>query len=370
MARRTTIGHVLTSLHVGGAERVALMLAQQQVKDGHRVVVLSYDAPSVAGALATEFERAGVAVHRIKKHANIDWSLPWRSARALSRVNIDVVHTHNDLPLVYMAAPARLLRRRLVHTTHGQHRGSRRQLWLRRAAARLVHRYVAVSQATAEYALSLGEVSPHKLEVILNGTDLMRFRPDAAARARLRQRWGLSADARVVGTVGRLAQVKNQPLLIKALAPLLKNGACDALLLVGGGPQRAALITLAKQLGVANEVRFIGEISYVHKALSAMDVFALSSHSEGLPLVLAEAMACGLPVVATDVGGVAKVVDHGTTGYVVAAGDEAALRQRLAALLTDSALAQALGARGRELAQQRYSMTRMAADYARVYGIR
>ena len=369
---RTTIAHVLTSLHIGGAERVALLLAKQQLEDGHRVLVITYDEPDGEGVvgdapLRREFEKAGVPVFPIRKRPGFDPLLTLRTAVMLLRKSATVVHTHNEMPLIYGAPAGRLVRRRVVHTAHGQSKRGPRTMALRRLGGRCVHEYVGVSVATAAFAEEMGEAK--RTHVILNATNLKRFRPDEASRAAMRQEWGLAPDARVIGSVGRLAEVKNQQLMLRAAAPLLLDGRCDAMVIAGGGPKREPLEKLAAELGVADKFKLLGEVSNVPEVMTGFDLFTLSSHSEGLPLVLAEAMACGLPVVAPDVGGISKVVDHEKTGYVVPKGDEEALRARYIELLADRDKAHEMGVVGRQIAQERYAVPRQAREYAELYGI-
>lgn len=360
-----TIAHVLLSLCVGGGERVALLLASQQVRLGNRVLLVSLEGLE-GGTLGSEFEAAGVEVERVpKRPRGFDPTLFPRLHALFRRERVNVVHTHNNLPLIYASPAGRLAGAGVIHTEHGRHPDVWHRLWMRRAAAAAAHRYVAVSEATADFARQIRAVAPNKLSVILNGTDVPHFARDEAARAALRAEWGASDDETVVGTVGRMAPVKDHALLLRAMAPLLRGGA--RLVIVGDGPERAATETLAAELGVAERVCFLGEIREVAPVLSALDVFALSSRSEGLPMVLAEAMAASLPVVATAVGGVPKVVLAGETGFLVPAGDEAALREKIGLLSRDPAMRRRFGARGLSIASERYSLERMNDEYMSAY---
>ncbi len=360
------ITHVLTSLHVGGAERMALLLASAQRDLGHRVDVVSLEAPP-DGALADEFEQASLPVRGIaKRPSGYDLTLGPRLALHFARTRPDVVHTHNELPLVYAAPPARANGARVLHTEHGSHPASGRGLWLRRASALTTSCFVAVSEATATFVRERRYVSSRKLRVIQNATDLTRFKRVDEVREETRRAWGAGANTWVIGTVGRMAEVKNHALLIRAAAPMLTG---DAMLVIAGdGPLRDASEELARELGVASKVRFLGLVSDVPSVLSGLDVFALSSTSEGLPMVLAEAMGASLPVVATAVGGVPRVVDEGDTGFLVPSNDEQALRDRLDELRADPSLARRLGERGERTAAARYALDRMARDYLEAYG--
>lgn len=358
------LAHLLSSFGMGGQERVALDLARVQVRGGHRVLAISL-APLPHGPLADEFRAAGAEVVSVPKGDGVDVTLVVRLARALRQAGVRLVHTHNPQPLIYGAPAARLAGARLVHSKHGVNPDKGRKLLLRRAAARLADRYVAVSSLTADAARAAHEVPERKLRVVDNGVDLSRFAADAPARGALRGQLGVPEGGVLVGTVGRLMPEKAQDLLIDALAPHLGEGL--QLALVGAGPDEAALKARAAALPGARFVHFLGLRKDVPRVLAAFDVFALSSRYEGLPLVIPEAMAMRLPVVATRVGGVPGVVVEGETGYLVPSGDAAAFGARVVELAGDPARRHAMGERGREVALARYSAERMAADYQRIY---
>ena len=201
--------------------------------------------------------------------------------------------------------------------------------------------------------------------MIPNGIELGRFHPQPAARERVRAELGIDADAWVVGTVGRIAVEKNQTLLLWAVAPLL--GPKTRLIVAGDGPLLPALSEQAAALGVAPFVHLLGPRRDVPDVLNALDAFVLSSNTEGLPLVIPEAMATGLPVVSTSVGGIPTVIDEGQTGFLIAVGDEQALRDRVARLHADPETGRACGSRARSAAVARFSAERMQRDYLELY---
>jgi glycosyltransferase involved in cell wall biosynthesis len=357
-----SIVHVLSSYHVGGQERVALDLAIGQQARGHRVSAISLAAPP-DGAMAVEFAAAGIAVGRVVKRDGVDATLVPRLARALRGLGADVVHTHNPLSLIYGAPAARLSGAAAIHTKHGINPGGRGNRWLRRMAARLVDAFVAVSHTTAEQARAQHDVAEDKLHTIANGIRLDRYAPDAEARAAIRVELGLG-DAWVVGTVGRLDAVKNQAMLVRAMAPLLSSQV--RLVIVGEGDARPEIEAVIAALPDPRWVVLTGRRMDVPRVIQAFDVFALSSTTEGLPLVVPEAMAAGLPVVTTGVGGLPGVVDHHRTGLVVDV-DERALAAALASLAGDRRCARAMGARARRSALLRFSSDRMVEAYLGLY---
>ena len=361
---RLAIVHVLSSLGMGGQERVALDLAAGQAERRHRIWVVSLDARA-EGPLADAFHDRGVGVAHLPKRTRIDPSLPARLFSLLRRHRVDVVHTHNPQPLIYAAAPARAAGAAVVHTKHGVNPAPARQRWMRRASASLTSAFVAVADHTAEVARSGRECPRSRLRVVPNGIDLSRFAPDPAARADIRAELGIPDSAHVVGTVGRLFVEKGHTRLLDALAGLLSSG--SHVVIVGAGPEDDNLKAHARGLPSPGSVHLLGARRDVPRILTAFDTFALTSLREGLPLVVPEAMAAGLPVVATAVGGLPKVVAHGETGFLVEDGDARALRRRLEQLAADPSLARRLGARGRERALAEFSADAMVARYMEIY---
>ena len=352
-----SIVHVLSSFGVGGQERVALDLSIGQRARGHTVRVISL-APPPDGAMADEFREHGIETVRVAKRDGIDPTLVPRLVAVVR--GVDIVHTHNPLPLVYGAPAAKLVRAGAIHTKHGKNPGTRAQRWLRRTAARFCDAYVAVSATTLAQARQAHDVSEAKLREIPNGIRLDRYAPDPAARAQIRAELGLGT-AWVVGTVGRMDSNKNQAMLIRAMAPLLS--AERRLVIVGDGPGRADVEAAAAG---SPFVTFTGRRMDVPRVIHAFDVFALSSISEGLPLVVPESMAAALPIVSTAVGGIPDVVQDGLTGLLVPV-DERALGDALASLARDRARGQRMGAAARELALARYSADRMVEAYLALY---
>ncbi|MCP4445984.1 MAG: glycosyltransferase [Myxococcales bacterium] len=304
------IVHVLGSLGMGGAERVALDLATTQRDLGHEVLAISLSGEEGGGPLASAFAESEVPVHVVAKKPGLDWTLPPRIAKALRSLDVDVVHTHNTPPLVYVAAAARISRHVVVHTKHGEgHLVSRAGQFLRRFGAPFVHSFVAVSQKTAEHAREQWAYPlPSRIKVITNGIRLDVHRPDSQSRGELRAELGIAENAWVVGTVGRCDENKNQVALIRALDAHLSEKV--QLVVVGDGDRMAALKEARAASACPQAIHILGRRNDAHRVISSLDVFALPSLSEGLPLVILEAMATEIPIVSTNVGGIPKVIEH------------------------------------------------------------
>ena len=358
------IAHVLSTLNLGGQERVALDLARGQKNAGHDLLVIGLDTAD--GPLRSEFDAAKIAVRAVEKRpGGVDLGLSRRLLSTFAEYDIELVHTHNPQPLFYAALPARLSGRGLVHTKHGVNPSRARRRWIRRGLGHLVQGFVAVSEPTAEIARAGRECWPGALEVITNGTELARFGADLAHREAIRDELGIPRDAFVVGTIGRVYPEKAHPFLIESIADDL--GDLFHLVIVGPGPDLERVAEKVALLRRPDAVHLTGMRRDVPELLTAFDVFALSSRNEGLPLVLPEAMATELPVVATSVGGVPDVVAEGETGFLVPFGDRSALRDRVRRLREGPALRARMGTRAREVALERYSAERMVTDYLNLY---
>lgn len=356
------IVHVVLGLDVGGLERMLLRLLAHTDRSRFTPVVCALDAP---GVLAPELPSLGVPLTLIRRRPGLDARLPVRLAAFLRRERARLVHTHNPSPHAYGALAAGLAGARVIHTKHGRNAPDiARKVLLNRAASAISDRVVAVSEDTARVALEVERVSPRKVVTIQNGIETRAFCPGRDPRA-ARAALGAPAGGFHVGCVGRLAPVKDHATLLAAFARLRAERPDAHLTLVGRGGEQAALEALARALGVSSAVTFAGERGDVAPLYAAFDVFALASRSEGISLTLLEASACGIPVVATQVGGNAEVVADGASGILVPPGDVPALAAALSWVArADRA---ALGAAGRARVEQRFSAERMARAYQDLY---
>ena len=345
----------------GGAERLLVETARRLDPERFHVEV-AYLLPW-KDALVPELAAAGVPVHGLRGAGLRGMAWPLRLRRLVRNGRVDLVHTHMPLP----AAVARLVlpgrRPAFVHTEHNLWS---RYRWATRWANRLTYRrnaaVVAVSEAVAA---SIGSTRV-PVEVVVHGVELVAPAVDAAARLRARSALGLDPDVPVVGTVGNHTAKKDHATLLDAVARLATDVPDVQLVLVGSGPLTGELGARAQRLGIAERVHLVGSRPDARELLAALDVFALSSRFEGLPLALLEAMAAGLPVVATTVGGVPEVLTDGVDGLLVEPGDAGALQVALGKLLADPALARQLGARAR-LRAESFDIDRAAERIVGVY---
>jgi glycosyltransferase involved in cell wall biosynthesis len=296
---------------VGGLERVVHGLALGQAALGHEVHVFAVLAPSPAPEpFLAAFEGSAVMIHELRLAPGpLHFPAERRAIRALLQsLRPDIVHSHGYRPDVLDSGIARRLGIPTVTTIHGESfMGGRTRVyeWLQWRTYRRFDAVIAVSASLRETALRRG-VPGDRVHLIRNawpgGLTL-------ASRKAARQELGLSADGPVVGWLGRMIPVKGADIFLRALAEA--GGPQATAVLIGDGSERSRLESLAEQVGVGTRVRFVGGIAAGGRLLPAFDAFVLSSRSEGTPIVLFEAMAAGVPIVAARVGGIPDVVGEG-----------------------------------------------------------
>jgi glycosyltransferase involved in cell wall biosynthesis len=363
------ITHGVLSLDVGGLERLVVDLSRAAKAQNHSVSVVCLERP---GVMAPDLVAAGVTVVSLNKPPGRHPSLIATAVALFREIRPDILHTHQIGALWYLGRAARDRQIPVLHTEHGNPIG-RAVGWLGRLrvrlfwnrAARFADRFCCVSSDIATAVTRWGTVPRSKVEILLNGIDVDPPTPNAAGAVRAAV--GIPATAQVIGTVGRLTEVKRQDLLLRATAGLCRKFPDLHLLVVGDGPERTALATLAVELGISDRVRWAGYRPDPERYLAAMDVFALTSRSEGLPLSLLEAWAVGKPVVCSAVGGIPSVVTSGHNGLLFPSGDVGSLTAALSTLLSDTTIACRIAQAGQILVRERFSFARMAAEYESRY---
>lgn len=362
------ITHVVENLNRGGLERMVLDLVQRQQQQGHRCqVVCLYET----GTLAHELDAAGIPVVACHKGRGIDLRALARARGAIDRHATDILHTHNAVAhyqAVLASCGLRVLR--ILNTRHGMGAGQRtgRKEWLYRRALTRTDIVVTVCEAARRSGISRGMLPQDMTRVVPNGIAVERFRPASSTmRQQVMQALKLPDDAFLIGNVGRLNWTKDQAGLIRAFRQVHEQHPNAVLLLIGDGELRAELEQCAEQQGVRHAVHFLGDRNDVRDLLQGLDLFVLSSVSEGYSMALLEACAVALPIVATDVGGNSEIVYSGRTGQLVPPGDPDALAEAMLLLLNQPHRASAYGHAARAWVEKHGSLEAMAARYERLY---
>lgn len=371
--RRPLIAHVIHRLAVGGLENGLVNLVNGLPESEFRHAIVCIED-------ATDFRqrirRDDVAIHEMMR-GQVGLSRLRRNLWRLFRdMRPDVVHTRN-LSALDALLPARLAGiGRCVHGEHGRDADdpdgrNRKLILLRRLHRPMIRHYITVSQDLKRYLVDRINVPEPRITQIYNGVDTTRFAPEGATLDDLMPEGFRGEDSVLVGTVGRLDAVKDQMSLVRAVAALVgRHPAWRKRLrgvIVGDGVLMPALREAASALGVEDLFWFPGATLRVPDALRSLDIFVLPSLGEGISNTILEAMASGLPVVATAVGGNPELVADGRHGVLYGARDTEALVAAIARYVADPDHRAAHGRAAREAALARFSMQAMMDGYAGVY---
>jgi glycosyltransferase involved in cell wall biosynthesis len=355
---------VVLSLHPGGTERLVVELVRR-LRPELAMAVCCLDE---AGSWGEGLRREHVGVTALGRREGFQPQLGRAIARIAGQHSARVVHCHHYSPFVY-ASIARLWAPdlRIIFTEHGRLSDAPPSAKRRAANRVLAHaprEVVTVSSELKQHLVAEG-FPTRKVSVIYNGIDVGVV-PSADTRARVRRELGVADDAVVVGSIARLDPVKDLQTLICAVGQQGLQRAPMILFVIGDGSERARLEASAREVGAESSVRFLGHREDARDLLAACDLYANSSISEGISLTILEAMAAGLPVVATRVGGTPEIVDD-TCGRLVPSRDPGALAGTLAVLAADAPLRQTLGREARARVEQRFTLDRMVREYRDAY---
>lgn len=234
---------------------------------------------------------------------------------------------------------------------------------LNRLLTPITDAFIGVAEAHGQFLRDFERFPADKVHVIRNGVDCQRFAPNVEARQAVRRELGVAEETPLVGIVAALRPEKYHQLLLEVAASLRPRMESVQWLIVGDGPERDQLESMSSRLGLTDRVRFLGTRSDTERILAALDLFALCSLNEASPVSILEALACGVPVVATDVGSVKESIVDGQTGRLVPSGDRAAMTEAIAGLLQDSLARSRMGSVGREHVKRTGSLDSMVHGY-------
>ncbi len=357
--------HVIDSLGLGGMERVVIDAANGLDRAQFVQTICCLSRRGEAATLL----RDDVCCIDLGKGAQADYLMPLKLAQIIRRQQPDIVHSQSWSGVD--TAIAKMLTRgaRLVHSEHGRnlphiHAEPLKRRIARRCLYHLADAVFTVSTELRDYYCRETGFPVERMRVIPNGVDVRRI--DEANCCGVREELGIASNDFVIGTVARLDATKDTIMLASAFARLPGHGGLK-LVIVGNGSERTRLEQFAAESGLTSAIIFTGTRHDVPRLLGAMNVFALSSLSEGLPITVLEAMAARLPIVATNVGALPELVQEGVTGFLVGAQQDEAMAERLMRLSTNRELAVAFGAEARRRVECDYNLDLMLRRYADLY---
>jgi len=367
------IAHVIYQLAVGGLENGLLNVINRMPEDRYRHAIISLTDYT---DFRNRIKNPNVEVHVLHKRPGKDLRLYWKLWRLFRRLKPDVVHTRNlatlesQLPALLTGVPYRIHGEhgRDIHDVDGTSKKYQLLRWLFRP---LIHRYVALSLDLKRYLREQIAVPEAKISQICNGVDTERFMSASAQAKAVLPGDFAGADKIVIGTVGRMEAVKDQTTLVHAFVRLVQEHPRGReslrLIMVGDGALREPARSILEVAGLEHIAWLPGEREDVPELLGAMDVFVLPSLAEGISNTILEAMASGLPVVATDVGGNHELVDQNKTGFLVPRSDPVSLADAIRVYADDPDLRRLHGASARRRSEDEFSIDTMVQRYQHIY---
>lgn len=361
MDRPLRMAFVITSLPVGGAEMLLLNLVRRLPAHGVDPMVCCLKK---RGPLGAPMSAAAPLVDRLLRHKY--------DVRVLGRLR-DVFRDRRIDVLVTVGSGDKMFWGRLaarwagvpvvlsaLHSTGWPDGVGRLNRWL----TPWTDGFIGVARQHARFLIEREGFPAERVFVIPNGIDIDRFQYAASARQAWRDKLSIPADAPVLGIVAALRAEKNHEMFLEVAHRVVARVPQARFLIVGDGPQRPLIERRREELNLRDRVLLTGSTDEIPGVLSAMDVFALTSHNEASPVSIMEALSCQRPVVATDVGSVSELIRPGMTGYLAPPGEASVFADAVVALMRDADRRAALGAAGRELIAGDHSLEAMAAGYA------
>lgn len=366
------IAHIVHHFRVGGMENGMINLINHMPEERFRHVVICLDDYTDFRA---RIRRSDVDFYALAKPAGRDVSWYFRLWRLLRTLSPDIVHTRNLSAIEgqFVAAAAGIRAR--IHGEHGRdvfdlHGKNRKYNLLRKLARPLVRRYIAVSRDLAQWLIHTVGVSPQRVSQIYNGVDSALFHPREGTR-QIGPAGFATETCFVIGSVGRMAEVKDYPNLVRAFIRLLEIEPAARqrarLVIIGEGVAREACLNLLREAGAEDLAWLPGERADVAALMRNMDLFVQPSLGEGISNTILEAMACGLPIVATRVGGNPELVEDAHNGTLVPVSDPETLAQTLLNYFHSGRMVETQGRASRTRIESHFSLQAMAQGYLSVY---
>lgn len=367
------IAHIILRLHIGGLENGLVNLINHMPRDRYRHAVICLKEHT---DFRDRIQDRNVPVFALNKLDGKDPGMYVRLWRLLRQLRPDIVHTRNlaamDSVLSAVAAgvPCR------IHSEHGWdvydlHGKNWKYNLIRRACRPFIHRYIALSRDIEQWLRTTVRVSPQKLSQVYNGVDTKLFHPRDKVKAGSFVSDNFGSNNIVIGTVGRLARVKDQLTLVRAFTDLVEANPVFRdrvrLAIIGDGPMKQEVRSLLRNAGLLDLTWMPGPRNDVYEVLRSFDIFVLPSMNEGISNTILEAMATGLPVIATDVGGNPELVERGRTGLLVPPSDPEAMAKAMKEYLDDPEMMRSHGRAARERVEEAFSLETMVGQYLSIY---
>ncbi len=361
MKQKIRVMHLMLSMEVGGMENgVANILRNTRDSLDNYLCCLEK-----IGTLGGMLDGSAVSIVNMSKKPGFSIPLIYKLSRLLIRNKIDILHSRCWSTLVYGYAASRIAGTPgLVHSEHGVFNldyERRRKLYS--YIVKRADRLLTVSSSLKDRIEEIVNQTDLRIKTIVNGVDTEKYRP--APNRDYGKQFGLKEKDVIIGSVGRLEKVKNYELFIETISRIKDKSVKGVL--VGDGPERSNLENMARALNMQDRFIFLGKREDVSEIMPLFDIYVCSSHSEGLSNTILEAMASGVPSVATRVGGNPEIVCEGETGFLVKPGDAEIMTASIMDLIADNDMLSMMKLKARDAAVKQYSLSRMVSEYEEVY---
>jgi len=360
------LAYIVHSLNPGGTEKLAKEMAKAFSPE-FEVMMICLDE---LGAWANELRESNIPVYCLYRQPGFDLRLIWKLALFLRKNKLELVHAHQTTPWFY-AGLAKFIypNFKLLFEEHGRFYPERKKqvriLFNRFFLVPVTNAITAVSQDIKSRLVKYEGIPENKIEVIYNGIFLPEI--DKEARNKIRVNFGFKEEDFVVGCICRFDSIKNLPMLVKAIAIARRKNKHIKGIIVGDGPCFQEINALIKTLHLQKEIILPGYYSKASVLLPAFDLFVLPSFSEGISVALLEAMAAGVPVVATSVGGNVEIIEHEKNGWLVPSGDVSKLAELLLKAVHDKEKCEILGQEGQKTVEEKFLFSKMINQYRLIY---
>ncbi len=359
------VAHVTFDMRIGGAEQVIANLIENT---NHKYILSIICLEQPTGPFGRNLIEKGYQIISFNRKPGFDFSLVRHIRNYIIDNNIDILHCHQYTPYVYGLFASAFTSTKIIFTEHGRFYPDKKKIkrvLFNPVLSLLTDSVTAISSATRDALVEYENFSRKKIMVVYNGIDDAMY--TTPSDTNVRQSLGIKPEDFVLGTVARLDPIKNHKMMIKSLGIVRKSYPNTFLVLVGDGQERKNLESFVSSLGLSSHVIFTGFKEDIHNYLKAIDIFLLTSFSEGTAMTLLEAMASSLPCIATNVGGNPEIVRNGETGFIVPNDDCKLLTDKICLLLQDEDLLNKMGNAGRRRFKEKFSVEQMVSAYEKVY---
>jgi sugar transferase (PEP-CTERM/EpsH1 system associated) len=364
--KKIKILFLVLEMDLGGLQRIVNLLIRMLDKNVFEPYIVCLDRGGIFYEQASSACADSLILER--KPGYFDKSLFVRLLKILKEKRIDIIHSHNGC-LSYSALAGRLSGVKvLIHTDHGRLVPDKKTTMLEDSLfSCMMDRFIGVSTELSEYLRSTVKIGHKKVMTIINGVDVGTFRPRSQEeRGGLRKLLGLAESDRILGTVCRLDPIKNISFMISCMPDIIRRVPATKLVIVGDGQIKNNLIQQADNLGISSSVLFLGLRQDIENIVPAFDAYVCTSLSEGTSMTILEAMSCGLPVVASNVGGNVRLV-NGSNGILFPLSNTESFIDGIVKILHNEMVRSEMGKRSRERVEKDFSIERMVKKYEQLY---